>query len=50
MADLTVLATEKVTRKSLSEDDHRRLIEDALQEVDLSTLAGDGNGSGSEER
>ena len=50
VADLTVLATEKVTRKSLSEDDHRRLIEDALQEVDFSTLAGDGNGSGSEER
>ena len=48
VADLTVLATEKVTRKSLTDDDHRRLIEDALQEVDFSTLAGDGNGSGSE--
>ncbi len=48
VADLTVLATEKVTRKSLTDDDHRRLIEDALQEVDFSTLAGDGNGSASE--
>jgi F-type H+-transporting ATPase subunit b len=41
VADLTVLATEKVTRKSLTPDDHRRLIEDALSEVDFSTLAGE---------
>jgi F-type H+-transporting ATPase subunit b len=40
VANLTVLATEKVTRKSLTPDDHRRLIEDALGEVDFSTLAG----------
>jgi F-type H+-transporting ATPase subunit b len=45
VADLTVVATEKVTRKSLDDDDHRRLIEDALSEVDFSTLAKDGNGS-----
>ncbi len=45
VADLTVVATEKVTRKSLTDDDHRRLIEDALKEVDFSTLAGDGKGS-----
>ena len=45
VADLTVVATEKVTRKSLTEEDHRRLIEDALQEVDFSTLAGDGKAS-----
>src|SRR5215204_5018536 len=37
---LTVLATEKVTRKSLTEDDQRRLVEEALSEVDFSSLAG----------
>jgi|SRR5215217_2093145 len=42
VADLTVTATEKITRKSLTEEDHRRLIEEALQEVDFSELAGDG--------
>src|SRR5919106_704973 len=51
VANLTVIATEKVTRKSLTPDDHRRLIEEALQEVDFSTLAkergGDGGGNGS---
>lgn len=41
MADLTVLATEKVTRKSLDDDDHRRLVEEALSEVDFSALATD---------
>jgi|SRR4051812_15374013 F-type H+-transporting ATPase subunit b len=40
VADLTVLATEKVTRKSLTEEDQRRLVEDALSEVDFSALAG----------
>ena len=40
VADLTVLATEKVTRKSLDETDHRKLVEDALGEVDFSALAG----------
>jgi F-type H+-transporting ATPase subunit b len=45
VADLTVMATEKITRKSLNEEDHRRLIEDALREVDFSELAGtEGNG------
>ena len=45
VADLTVIATEKITRKSLTEEDHRRLIEEALGEVDFSTLAGtEGNG------
>jgi F-type H+-transporting ATPase subunit b len=43
VADLTVLATEKVTRKTLTEDDQRRLIEDAMSELDFSTLgAGEG--------
>ncbi len=45
VANMTVLATEKVTRKTLDDDDHRRLIEEALSEVDFSQLAGDeGNG------
>jgi F-type H+-transporting ATPase subunit b len=45
VADLTVMATEKITRKSLNAEDHRRLIEEALSEVDFSELAGtEGNG------
>jgi F-type H+-transporting ATPase subunit b len=40
VADLTVLATEKVTRKSLSEEDQRRLVEEALSEVDFTALSG----------
>jgi F-type H+-transporting ATPase subunit b len=45
VADLTVMATEKITRKSLTQEDHRRLIEEALGEVDFSELAGtEGNG------
>jgi F-type H+-transporting ATPase subunit b len=43
VADLTVIATEKVTRKSLDGDDHKRLIEEALAEVDFSTLAPEKN-------
>jgi F-type H+-transporting ATPase subunit b len=43
VADLTVLATEKVTRKSLSEDDQRRLVEEALAELDFSALSGERN-------
>ncbi len=47
VAGLTIAATEKVTRMSLDDDDHRRLIEEALDEFDFSRLAGDGqNGSG----
>ena len=46
VADLTVLATERVTRKTLDDDDHKRLVEEALAEVDFSTLAGkEGNGA-----
>ena len=41
VADLTILATEKVTRKSLDSDDGRRLVEEALSEVDFSALAGE---------
>ena len=43
VADLTVLATEKVTRKSLDADDQRRLVEEALGEVDFSRLSGSEN-------
>jgi F-type H+-transporting ATPase subunit b len=39
VADLTVLATEKVTRKTLTEDDQRRLVEEALSEMDFSGLS-----------
>jgi F-type H+-transporting ATPase subunit b len=42
VADLTVLATETVTRKSLDAEDHKRLVEEALAEVDFSALAGNG--------
>jgi len=41
VAGLTLIATEKVTRKSLDDEDHRTLIEEALSEVDFSALAGD---------
>jgi F-type H+-transporting ATPase subunit b len=44
VADMTVLATEKVTRKSLTEDDQRRLVEETLRELDFSALAGEGDG------
>jgi F-type H+-transporting ATPase subunit b len=39
VADLTVLATEKVTRKSLTGEDQRRLVEEALSELDFASLA-----------
>ena len=50
VAGLTVIATEKVTRKSLTPDDHRRLIEEALHEVDFTALAGEKAGNGGESR
>jgi F-type H+-transporting ATPase subunit b len=40
VADLTVLATERVTRKSLNAEDQKRLVEEALSEVDFSALSG----------
>lgn len=39
VADLTVLATEKVTRKTLDESDQRRLVEEALGELDFAGLS-----------
>jgi F-type H+-transporting ATPase subunit b len=38
VADLTVAATERVTRKTLDEADQRRLVEEALSELDFSAL------------
>jgi len=43
VADLTVMATEKVTRKTLSDEDHQRLIDEALAEVAFSALSGNGD-------
>jgi F-type H+-transporting ATPase subunit b len=39
VADLTVMATEKVTRKALGDGDQRRLVEEALSELDFTTLS-----------
>ena len=41
VADLTIMATEKVTRKSLDGDDQKRLVEEALGELDFTQLSGD---------
>src|SRR5688572_12647382 len=41
VADLTVLATEKVTRKALTDEDHKRLVEEALAELDFASLSGE---------
>ena len=38
VADLTLVATSKVTGKVLDRDDHRKLIEDAIGELDFSAL------------
>jgi F-type H+-transporting ATPase subunit b len=45
VADLTVLATEKVTRKSLDDGDQRRLVEEALSELDFTALAAEDRSS-----
>ncbi len=39
VADLTILATEKVTHKVLDEADQRRLVEEALRDLDFSSIA-----------
>ena len=39
LADLTVAATEKVVRKQLDEAEQKRLIDDALADVDLSAFS-----------
>ena len=38
VASLTLIAAEKVTRKSLDDADHRRLIDEAIGELDFSLL------------
>ena len=38
VAELSLIAAEKVTRRSFADDDHRRLIEEAVGELDLSVL------------
>lgn len=39
VADLTVSATEKVARSSLSQEDQLRLIQEAIDEIDLSKVS-----------
>jgi len=39
VADLTIMATEKVTRKTLDSADQKRLVEEALAELDFSSLS-----------
>jgi F-type H+-transporting ATPase subunit b len=45
VADLTVMATEKVTRKTLDDADQRRLVEEALNELDFSSISAGAEGS-----
>ena len=40
VVDLTVMTTELVTRKVLTAEDQRRLVEDAVSELDFSVLSG----------
>ena len=41
VAELALVATSKVTGKVLTDEDHRRLIEQAVGELDFSVLEGD---------
>src|SRR5918999_3809624 len=41
VADLTVMATEKVTRKALTTEDQKRLVDEALAELDFASLSGE---------
>ncbi len=41
VVELTLLASAKVTRKSLDEADQRRLIEETIREIDVERLASD---------
>ena len=40
VADLTIAATEKVTRKTLTAEEQKRLVDEALGELDFSALGG----------
>jgi F-type H+-transporting ATPase subunit b len=48
VAELTVAATEKVLRSKLDADEQRRLIEDALSDIDLDALAPERAGEGTD--
>ena len=41
VADLTIAATEKVTGRVLTGDDQRRLVDEALADLDFSAISGD---------
>src|SRR5215203_5890515 len=41
VADLTIMATEKVTRKTLTSEDQRRLVDEAVAELDFAALSGE---------
>ena len=43
VAELTLVATSRVTGKVLDDEDHRRLIEDAVSDLDFSVLEADRN-------
>src|SRR6204780_2418627 len=43
VADLTIMATEKVVRKTLNDADQRRLVEEELGEMDFSSLSSGAN-------
>ena len=43
VVELTLLAAEKVTRKTLDKEDQRRLVDEAIEEVDVKRIAS-GNG------
>ncbi len=43
VADLTVMATEKMTRKTLTPEDQRRLLDEAISELDFSALSPEGS-------
>jgi F-type H+-transporting ATPase subunit b len=42
VVNLALLAAEKVSRRSLRDEDHRRLIEEAIAEADMSAVAANG--------
>jgi F-type H+-transporting ATPase subunit b len=42
IADLTIMATEKVTRKVLDDADQKRLVEEAVSDLDFSGIASSG--------
>ncbi len=39
MVELTLLASEKVTRKTLDADDQKRLIDETIAEMDVKRIA-----------